>query len=302
MFPSHRFGTYVLDRQRLIAKIKQNIDDHKIKHANEPRCHSILLSGCEGTGKTSLLMLTAKSLKMSGYEVYYFSSVSLLSSEFVQHLIELTSKSSKLFAVLVDDITLDGERSDNYSNIQRIMKRKSNNLVFIGSTVVPESVLGINEKFSTSLGFLELALKTDDSDFLKLVEDLCGNKEEFLKNCKYILGMCNGHLYPTLAKIEYFFSSPENRQKYVSYEPFFMYFNTTFSDTWELQKIADRCFPNTSLFHQLENVWTCRGTEDDFKAIEKVGWWLPEERDCLSPFLKNLVLRNVRDMHHGLKR
>ena len=149
-------------------------------------------------------MLIAKALSNLRYEVYYLSSSAKLSIDFEKYVTRgLSKNSSKLFAVLIDEIS----PIVNQGLMTDLLRGPYKNLVVIGAAVPSELTLGISSNFDTHIGLSDLALRETDSDFVKLVDSLSGDDPILTsKICTYILKHCGGHVFPTLSFIEFFLS------------------------------------------------------------------------------------------------
>lgn len=67
MFPHYQFGQYVMSRERVVNKIKEEL----ALLSTEKETQSVYLSGCRGSGKANLLRLLADSFYQEGYTVFF---------------------------------------------------------------------------------------------------------------------------------------------------------------------------------------------------------------------------------------
>jgi len=222
MFPQKPFGKYVLKRKRLLKEVSKAITQQREERGTASQ--SIYLSGYRGMGKSSLLMLIAKDLNRIGYEVYYFGQTTILNDEIVEALKEKVNQKEddKLLAVLVDDATA----SRKAEALPWLLSSDNPNLVTIGAAV-PKFV---DFAFRAQLGTTELRLQEYEKDFVKLIDHIKRLElttpvaTDFI--CRLLLRQCRGHVFPTLAFIEAYFTTEELKPFIEDEVKFFRHFGT----------------------------------------------------------------------------
>lgn len=261
LFPRHQFGQYVLTRDRVVKKVKEAIASQLARYPGEPQ--SVYLSGCRGSGKTSLQMLLAKSLQAEGYTVYFFKSASA-----IREGASLAFKDeTKKLAVLIDEV-----RSNPNSELFTALKGAYPNLVMIGSAVPSYTPTGLTTSFTSVLRMTDLVLREDDEDFQTLVQ-FCVKREATTPEltqaiCKVILKQCGGHTFPTLAFIEHFFTQDDARGFLASETAFCRYFcGPEFARSSVYDTVRERCFPQILDAETEKVVFRVLGGMDSFWLV-----------------------------------
>ena len=244
LFPKYLIGQYVLNRDRVVKKVKDLI---ALQKSVFPGDHaSVYLAGCRGSGKTCLQMLLARSLKADGYEVYFFDSAARIPNGVSFAFESLLSDKSKKVAVLIDEVA-----SNPYSELfYTLLKRVNPNLVTIGTSV--SLFTPTTELFKSILRMTDLVLKKEDEDFQELVQYCVGLKattpELTQTICEYLLERCGGLTFPTLTFIEHFFTRDDSKRFLVSEEVFYRYFcGPDFARSYFYESVRDRCFQHIVL-------------------------------------------------------
>lgn len=295
LFPENQFGQYVLKRGRVINKIKKEM-------AAQLSCRSgtqsIYLSGCRGSGKTSLLLLLARSLKEDGYEVYFFRSANGIPQGASFAFESLLEDKTKKVAVLIDEV----DSNPNADLFITLLKGAYPHLVTIGSAVPRYVITGGTGRFKFMLRMADLVLREDDEDFQELIQYCVGlnaaSPDLTQDICNYLLKQCGGHTYPTLAFIEYFFAHDGTEELVKSMEDFQRYFcGPDFSSSDLYQSVRNRCFdeflePNTGMV--VFRVLSGKLDPGDISTLTRLGWWNSEARDFISRFLMNACLSRVQ--------
>jgi hypothetical protein len=292
MFPMYYFGNYLLDRRRLIGRILSLIEVSRNNFVKLSVCPSVYLNGCKGMGKTSNLLLLAKSLKDLGYIVYYFSSASYITQTVVKSLNVLLKDSSIRVACLVDEIAV----YQDIAPFSGLLRAPFENLVMIGAAVPKDIPTGLTASFLSQVGISDLALRKTDEDFIQLVETLSGESPDIAKVvCFHLLDYCGGHVLPTLAFIEFFLSDPVRRQQFNTSEIFLEYFNgPIFPRTDMFKSVKHRCFELTGFNSgHVSKVLSGVETYEDIRAVQHVGWWDTDNNQFISALIKNLCLEIV---------
>lgn len=160
LFPKNQFGQYVLSRKRLLKKLQEEMAS-QLQHASE-LSPSIYLSGCHGSGKTSLLHLFARWLKKKGYEVYFFETAACIPQGIRVALESLLEGKTKKVAVLIDDVNSNPD-SDI---LLPLLHGQYPHLVTIGAGVPRRQY---SASFNSSWSMADIVLKEEDKDFKKLV-------------------------------------------------------------------------------------------------------------------------------------
>lgn len=300
LFPANHFGQYVLNRKRVMDSVHAEIDEHL--QWNMGRSPSVYLSGCRGCGKTSLLMLLAKSFSEKGYKVYFFSSPEFLGIEAATAVESLLLDRTQKVAVLVDEVAVKPEAVALLS----LLKSPHRNIVTIGAAVPRFLPTGNTAMFASILLMKDLVLTMGDEDFLQLVL-YCVNlhvTSQTLteKICTFLLKECGGHAYPTLAFIEYFFTHEEGKKQLTSEETFGRYFYAdSFAKGGFYRQVRSRCFDRFLHTNSLQVATRVLGgkecSTDDIDALTRLGWWDPDANNFISQFLVNTILSAVP---HGM--
>lgn len=279
--------------------VQAEIDEHL--QLNMGRSPSVYLSGCRGCGKTSLLMLLAKSFSEKGYKVYFFPSPEFLGIAAATAVESLMLDRTQKVAVLVDEVANKPEAAALLS----LLKSPHRNIVTIGAAVPRFLPNGSTAMFASILLMKDLVLKMDDKDFLQLV-NYCVNlhvTSQTLteKICTFLLKECGGHAYPTLAFTEYFFTYEEGKKVLTSEETFGRYFyDDTFANGGFYTQVRNRCFDRFSYTNSLQVATRVLGGKEwptDIDALTRLGWWDPDANNFISQFLVNTILSAVR---HGM--
>lgn len=302
LFPENHFGQYVLKRDRVVKKVKEAMASQV---ALRPRAsQSIYLSGCRGSGKTSLQMLLARSLKAEGYEVYFFESAKDIPQGASLAFKTLLEDKTKKVAVLIDEVASNPESG----LFTALLKGAYPHLVTIGSAVPRFIPTGLTAVFKSVLRMTDLMLKEEDEDFQELVQYCVGLKattpELTQTICKYLLKHCGGHVFPTLAFIEHFFTREDVQGFLVSMEVFNRYFcGPDLARSPFYKSVRDRCFVQL-LDAETEKVAfrVLGGKEEagDISTVIRLGWWDPEAGDFISHFLVNACLSGVQPATDGV--
>lgn len=294
LFPPDCFGRYVLKRDRVVSLVKDTVAKQRAQNAAPA---SVYLSGCRGSGKTSLQFLLANEFEADGYEVYYFDSASNIpqgaNKAFQQAL--LADKTKKV-AVLVDEVAANPESG----LFVPLLKGPFPNVVTIGSAVPRFISTGRTIMFREVVGMDDLCLRADDEDFQGLVQYCVGlnaTSAELTKGiCEYVLEDCGGHAYPTLSFIEHFFASGTAVKHLSSWDAFLKYYGfEEFTQSECYKSVRKRCFG-----HQLDQdllnaaMRVMGGKEEgmDVGILTRLGWWDYQKNAFISPFLKNACLNS----------
>jgi len=289
-----------MSRRSLIDRVFNIIEIQRANQNND--CQSIYLAGCRGSGKTSLLMLIAQYLKGKKYEVYYFKSPRLMTNEIDNALVvklkelEKDRNDNKLVAILID------EAADDPSNVAYITLLKSRYpyLVTIGAAVPRYLQSGITGYFRKVLGMSDLILSETDADFVELIA-YCAKRGVTTAQmtdyiCKIILQYCGGHIYPTVAIIEAYFSMESLRNFTKDEEAFGKHFFGPSIDREQFYMDAlDRCFPgydNQLTLATADAVLSGRGSDFDVDSLVRIGWWNDKHNTLISNFAYNALLGN----------
>lgn len=268
----------------------------------KPGCKSVYVSGCRGSGKTSLQMLLAKEFQADGYEVYYFKSTGSIPPGADRAFKRLLRDSSKKVAVQIDEVD-----ESNRGVFVELLKGLHPNLVVIGSAV-PSCSTGNTVNFRRFVTMADMVLQAEDSDFQELVKycKRCNTTSPELTEaiCMDIITHCGGHAHPTLAFIEYFFETNStygalqagvNVTKVMSSrEEFREYFHgPEFVASALYQDVRSRCFTELREPQAVEvafRVMSGKPSPGDIGTVTRLGWWDPDARDFISPMLKNAFL------------
>ncbi len=162
MFPHNQFGQYILKRERVLKKVKDDISSQQRWH---DQTQSVYLSGCRGSGKTSLAILLAKDFKAEGYEVHFFKSARDVPQDASLAFKALLKDETKMVAVLIDEVASDPEAG----LFTTLLKGGYPHLV-VGLAVPRFISPGIAAKFVSVLRLTDLVLELEDDDFQGLME------------------------------------------------------------------------------------------------------------------------------------
>ena len=295
MFPPNQFGQYILKRERVLKNVKDEISSQQRWH---DQTQSVYLSGCRGSGKTSLAILLAKDFKAEGYEVYFFKSARDVPQNASLAFKALLKDKTKMVAVFIDEVASDPEAG----LFTTLLKGGYPHLVVIGLAVPRFISTGTTAKFVSVLRMTDLVLESEDDDFQGLMEYCAGLKattpELTQSICRYLLKQCGGHTFPTLAFIEHFFTCYDTKGFLVSMEGFQKYFSgPDFACSPFYKGVRGRCFDEL-LDAETEKMAfrVLGGMEEvgDITTMTRLGWWDPETRDFISPFLVNACLCGVQ--------
>lgn len=295
LFPPNQFGQYILKRERVLKKVK---DEISTQQQWNDQTQSVYLAGCRGSGKTSLEMLLAKDFKAKGYEVYFFKSASDIPQGASLAFEALLKDKTKMFAVLIDEVASNPEAG----LFTTLLKGGYPHLVVIGSAVPRFISTGITAKFESVLRMADLVLKSEDDDFLGLIEYCAGLKattpELTQLICIYLLKQCGGHTFPTLAFIEHFFTLYDTKEFLVSMEVFQKHFSGPHFASSPFHKgVRSRCFDellNAETEMMAFRVLGGREEVGDITTVIRLGWWDPDTRDFISPFFVNAFMCGVQ--------
>lgn len=302
MFPKNQFGEYVLKRDRVMKKVKEAMASQLALDPGEST--SVYLAGCRGSGKTSLLMLLARSLKAEGYEVYFFESAEGIPQGANLAFKALLGDKTKKVAVLIDEVASNPESA----LFTALLKGAYPHLVTIGTAVPRYIPTGLTAMFKSKVRMTDLVLKEEDEDFQELAQYCVGLKattpELTQTICKYLLKQCGGHTFPTLAFIEHFFTRDDAKGFLVSGEVFHRHFcGPDFACSRFYETVRNRCFEQL-LDAETEKVAfrVLGGKEEagDITTVTRLGWWDPEARDFISRFLVNACLSGVQPGTDGV--
>jgi hypothetical protein len=296
LFPSNQFGQYVLKRDRVIKQVKESIDSQRKLYPGEAT--SVYLGGCRGSGKTSMHMLLARTFNAEGYEVYFFESARQIPQGSSLAFKSLLQDKTKKVAVLIDEVESD-PKSELFTTL---LKGPYPHLVTIGSAVPGYLKTGVTGAFKSRLGMTDLVLKQDDEDFQELIQYCVGlnatSAELTQYICKYLLEYCGGHTFPTLAFIEYFFTCDEAKEYLQNKEVFSRYLcGPDFARSPLYKPVRDRCFDellDADTGNLAFRVLGGKEEANDISTVTRLGWWDPEARTFISPFLLNACLYSVK--------
>jgi energy-coupling factor transporter ATP-binding protein EcfA2 len=295
MFPENHFGQYVLTRDRVVKNIKEEIAIQLSLGLGGSQ--SVYLSGCRGSGKTSLLNLLARAFKAEDYEVYFFlSAVDIPQDAYLAFMTLLEDKTKKV-AVLIDEVA-----SNPVSGLfTALLKGPYPHLVTIGAAV-PRFIPGHAARFNCVLRMTDLVLREEDEDFQKLTKYCEGlqvtTPEMTQMICKYLLKQCGGHAFPTLAFIEHCFCGGVSKDTLSTLENFHRYFfGPDFIQSQFYLSVRGRCFDQL-LDKDTEMVAfrVLGGKEEagDITTLTRLGWWNSDSNDFISQFLVNACLSGVK--------
>lgn len=288
-------NTNILSRDRVVKTVKQEIASQLAAHPDSAT--SVQLSGCQGSGKTSLLHLLASSFKADGYEVYFIKDARDIprgaSAAFTSLLQEQTQK----VAVLIDGVDLK-PKSPLFATL---LKGPFPRLVTVGSSV-PRTPPGVSARFKSKLHMSDLNIAVSDEDFQELIQHYIAmnvaTPEMTEGICKYWRDQFSGHTYPTLTYIEYFFTHVDAKSILTNWQTFRKHFmNHQFSESSVYQSVKNRCYagmddpPTAEAVHR---VLCGRPEPHDLETSTQFGWWDPKSRDVITAFLKNLVLQSAQ--------
>jgi hypothetical protein len=291
-FLENQFGSIVLPRDRIFLLVSKYLQDQLA--LSKSSTHSIYLSGCRGTGKTSMLLLLCDFYSKKGYLVYFFDSAASIPMSATAEFVKVVKDTSKKVFIAIDEIfTL--EQSPIYVTL---MKGNFPNLIIFGAAVPYELGPRHTAHFRHKIGMSDLVLRSEDKDFLQLVEKIVslnkGSPEVIFAICNHILEYCGGHLFPTLRFIEVFFTKPELKEFILTFESFFTFFHSScFSENLYYVGIINRCFTSSgtaavSAFKLLNSSFT----QADVDSLERVGWLDKKKRALVSKLLETFCLKS----------
>ena len=296
LFPENQLGQYVLKRDRVVKKVKDAMVSQRTLRPEASQ--SVYLSGCRGSGKTSLLALLARSFKAEGYEVYFFNSAQRIPQHACSVFEALLADNTKKVAVLIDEVASNPDSALFIT----LLKGSYPHLVTIGAAVPSYIPTRLTAVFKEVLRMTDLVLKEEDEDFQELVQYCVGLKAttpELTETvCVYLLRQCGGHTFPTLAFIEHFFTCDSMKNFLVCEEEFYRYFcGQEFSSSMFYKSVRDRCFQQI-LDAEIEKIvfriLGCIYEAGDISTMIRLGWWDPVTNDFISRFLVNVCLSGVK--------
>eukprot|EP01031_Cornospumella_fuschlensis_P026461 gene26461-31980_t len=294
LFPKNQLGEYVLKRDRVVKKVVEAVASQRTMFPCETR--SVYLSGCHGSGKTSLLMLLAKELKAEGHEVYFFESAAGIPLNAWSTCEDILGDKSKKVAVLIDEVAAN----PSSALLIILLKGAHPNLVMIGSAVPSFVPTMYDASFYSKLGTADLMLKEDDEDFLELVQYCVGLKAttpELTKSiCEYLRKHCGGMTFPTVAFIEYFFTREDAKEFLTSMQMFHRYFcGLDFTRSPFYEDVRRRCFGHLCDHDCAAKAVAVLGGKEaagDVATLIQLGWW-DSSAGGFSEFLVNALLSVV---------
>jgi hypothetical protein len=294
LFPSNNFGKYVMKRERVVKKVKDEIALQQALHVNKNQPPSVYLSGCRGSGKTNLLILLARAFKAEGYDVYFFKSARDIPYTASLDFETLLQDKTKMVAVLIDEVA----SNPGSGLFTTLLKGPYPHLVTIGAAVPLLMTSDLTAVFKSVLRMSDLVLREEEDDFQALIKYCEGLKvttpELTQMITKYLLKQCGGHTYPTLAFIEHFFIDQVNRDTLSSLIEFRRFFcGPNFVQSYFYLSVRDRCFQQLLDFETENVVFRVLGGKEeagDINTLTRLGWWNPDSRDFISQFLVNACL------------
>ena len=293
------FGKELLKRKSVVSAI---IEEREKQLRSYPRkSTSVYLSGGIGTGKTSLLALVAKQLKLDGWEVYCFYSATDASDDIGNQFVSYAKANPHInIAVFVDEVAA----SPNSSLFNSLLKLAPANVFTVGAAVrryYPTAA----SNFRFILGFHNLTLKAEDEDFLAIVRHwkslnvgISPQMVDFVS--KLLLNYCGGHVYSVLAFMEHFFSTDEGRKALVQDEGAFRrhFYSQQFYQSPVYREICSVCFEefftDADARKTLVKALSGRGDAIDFDTLVGLGWWDPEKGYVSSTLLLNEALHSAQ--------
>ena len=146
-------------------------------------------------------------------------------------------------AVIVDEVAAQ----PHSSLFVNLLKSPLPNVLTIGAAVphyIPTNeTVAFRKVFRTT----DLVLRESDEDVLELIEHWkskgVASPEMVVFVSFFLLDYCGGHVYPTLAFMEYFFTNPE-AEKFLTNENEFKihFFSESFVQSVVYHNICSRCF------------------------------------------------------------
>lgn len=129
-----------------------------------------------------------------------------------------------------------------------------------------------------------------------MLRDTPGVDGDLVQVASEIISYCGGHAFPTLAFMEFFFTTAEGRQvltagkkdigAYLRSGAFMC------SDTY--REVCRRCFAGASADRASRSAYmriSCGGDiPTDVDALVRLGWWDPDMVRLSSPLLRNILL------------
>ena len=294
MFLDNQFGSYVLERERVVELVLHNYKLQRLKYPGTSP--SVYLSGCRGMGKTCDLNLIARRLQSEGWEVYWFPfpiDIPQFSGEALT--VYANNHKTKKIAIVADEAA----SQPNNSLFLHVLKGALPNVLLVGAAVPSYVHTDITANFKVVIGSSSLVLMETDTDFQSLV-DHCQNLNvtttlmtSFV--CKYLLKHCGGHVFPVLKFIEHFFKVPEARIYLASEHAFLTYFlGQEFKKSDVYSIVTERCFrelSNKQSADALDRVLSNQPNSTDLMELIRLGWWDEGSNGIISLLLLNEALR-----------
>jgi hypothetical protein len=170
-----------------------------------------------------MLLLLCDFYSKNGYLTYFFDSAASIPISAADEFLKVVRGTSKKVFIAIDEI-LTVAHSPIYVTL---MKGNLPNLIIFGAAVPYELGANHSAHFRNKIGMSDLVLRSEDKDFLQLVEKIVtlnkGSPEITIAICNHILEYCGGHLFPTLRFIEVFFTKPELKEFTLTFESFFTF-------------------------------------------------------------------------------
>lgn len=171
------------------------------------------------------------------------------------------------------------------------------NLVVIGAGLFRfRKNNGITSTFQDSFNINELAMTSEDKDFLRLVEEIKALKvasipQIFDDICKYILKRCGGHAFPALRFIEFNFTDSEGMVHTKDMTKFLSHFNgPIFANSDVVNRWFGR-FHDPELYDIADRGFGGRGTASDINSLKRIAWW--KDNEIISNLFHNVILSTV---------
>jgi len=139
----------------------------------------------------------------------------------------------------------------------------------IGAAVPRYIISGTAAGYRTRLGVTDMALKEEDEDVVQLIDHGKGlevtTPEMTDYICRSILRQCGGHVYPTLAIIEGYFTTEglgdvlQDKRKFCEH-----FYGPGLEETRLYRILVNRCFlefEDELVLENAHNVLSCRSTD-----------------------------------------
>ncbi len=297
-FPLNGAGEFLLDRERVVEPIVQDI-----LYASEGA--SFYFRGPKGSGKTLFLQLIGQTLSNMGEKVMWIENAHFLVNEIrreeLVHLSDSCAPGKRVY-LLIDEV-----HDAKHCALWTYLLKGSHSLVPIGAGIPG---LGSSPAFQRKFDPSFLLFTVDDLhetviSYFRSVSTLKLQQDGVDSSCtrdvlEWVLAYTGGHAYPFVQLAHYLLSfhpkaCKEGRMEEVVLGVFF--------DSDVYKKIVSRCFDVTgdvkeAVFHIITK---CTRSARYESMLFEAGLWNGDEKWLLSGLLLNHIFRDVLPPQRSLR-